>query len=74
MTSLFKTPYRQVSIFASELVELDGFIDRSEREGEHTVSAVQKIGATETGLLLTRALVVKGPTVIARKSGSHPSN
>jgi len=72
LTSLFRIPYRQVSIFTSELVELDSFIDRLEREGEGTVSAFPKIGATETGLLLIRALVVKGLTVIARKSGSHP--
>jgi len=69
LTSLFKISYGQVSIFASELLGLDSFIDRLERE--HTVSAVQRIGLTETGLLITRASVVNGLTLIARKSGSH---
>jgi len=72
LTSSFKIPYRQVSIFTSELLELDSFTDRLEREREHTVSAVPKIGATETGLLPTRASDADRLTVIARKSGSHP--
>ena len=64
-TNLFKIHYRQVSIFTSEL---GSFIDRLEREGEHVVSIIPNIAATETGLLLTRASGINGLAIITRKS------
>ena len=67
-TNLFKIYYRPVSIFTSELVELGSFIDRLESEGEHVISIIPNIGATETGLLLTKASGVNGLAVITRKS------
>ena len=72
-TDLFKIYYRQVSVFTSELIELGSFIDRLEREGEGVVSTIPNIGATETGLLLTRVSDVKGLPIIARKSVLDPS-
>jgi len=67
-TNLFKIYCRPVSIFTSELVELGSFIDRLEREGEHVISIIPKIGAADTGLLLTRASGVNGLAVVTRKS------
>jgi len=67
-TSLFKIYYRQISIFTSELVELGSLIDRLKREGEHVVPIIPNIGATDTGLLLTRASGINGLAVITRKS------
>ncbi len=64
----FKVYYRQVSIFASELIRLRSFMDRFEREGERMVFVIPNIGVTETGPLLTRASGVKSPAVIACKS------
>jgi len=66
-TNLFKIYYRQDSIFTSEPVELGSSIDRLEK-GEHVVSIVPNVGATETGLLPTRASVINGLAVIARMS------
>jgi len=67
-TTLFKIYCRPVFIFTSDLVELGSFIDRLEREGEHVISIIPNIGATETGLLLTRASGVNGLAVVTRKS------
>jgi len=67
-TDLFKIYYKQVSIFTSELVELGSFIDRLEREGEHVVSIIPSIGATKTGLLLTRASGVNALAIVTLKS------
>jgi hypothetical protein len=67
-TSPYKIYYRQISIFRSELVELGSLIDRLEREGEHVVSIIPNIVATETGLLLTRASGMNGLAIITRKS------
>ena len=72
-TDLFKIYYRQVFVFTSELIKLGSFIDRLEREGEGVVSTILNIGATETGLLLTRTSGVKGLPIITRKSVLDPS-
>jgi len=64
-TNLSKIHDRQVSISTSEL---GSFIDRLEREGEHVVSTIPNIGATETGLPLTRASGINGLAIITRKS------
>jgi len=67
-TNLFKIHYRQVSIFTSELVELGSLIGRLEREGEHVVSIIPNIGATETALLLTRTSGINELAITTRKS------
>ena len=67
-TNLSKIHHRQVSVFTSELVELGSLIGRLEREGEHVVSIIPNIGATETGLLLSRASGMNGLAIITRKS------
>jgi len=64
----FKVYYRQVSIFASELIELGSFMDRLKREGEHVASVIPNIGATEAGLLLTGTSGVNCLAVMARES------